>query len=250
MTVPGVSGGTMAVIAGVYEELIHAVNGLRKCPRRYLPFLVWFVCGAGTGFLLIARGITFLLDNEITGQAVCFFFGGAVIGGIPLLVEKSQTGKITLRHVLCLGAGALMVIVLSYMPKDVFTVGSGIGYIMLQAAGGFLVAVALVLPGISATHMLYILGLYNTVIGYIYSFKILELLPLAAGVLIGTFLTSDVLEKLIERRTGETYMVIIGFVSGSVVTLIPQPPIGHPLLAAVAFVMGFACMGVLARRAL
>ena len=67
MTVPGVSGGTMAVVAGIYEDLLHSVNQLRREPLRQIPFLLQFVLGAGTGFLLLAGIITRLLQNEMTG---------------------------------------------------------------------------------------------------------------------------------------------------------------------------------------
>ena len=78
MTVPGVSGGTMAILAGIYEKLIHSVCMLRKSPKEQLPFLIEFVLGAVTGIVLFARFITMLLQNELLGVPMQFFFCGVV----------------------------------------------------------------------------------------------------------------------------------------------------------------------------
>ena len=249
MTVPGVSGGTMAVVIGVYEELIYAVNRLRKEPGKHILFLLQFVCGAAFGFFLLAGGISFLLENELTGECVRFFFCGAVAGGLPLLVKKSQVEKIRLRHFFSLAGGALAVMLLSVLPEDIFSAGSGIEFVIMQLAGGFVIAAALVLPGISASHMLYILGLYDVVLENVYSMRFIELFPLAAGGVIGVFLTSNMLERLIKRCTQETYLAITGFVAGSVISLIPRAPIEYPLPGAMLFILGSACMYMISRIA-
>lgn len=249
MTVPGVSGGTMAVVTGIYEALIHAVNGLRKEPKKQIPFLMRFVLGAGTGFLLFARCITFLLENEQTGEATRFLFCGIVAGGIPLLVKKSELKKVRPGHIVWLVCGAVMVLALSFLPQGMFTAGKGVNWVLLQLAGGFLVAVALILPGISVTHMLYILGLYEIVLEHIYAFQFFKLIPLAAGTLVGTFLSAELLERLLKRFTTEVYLVIIGFVAGSFVSLMPEDAICHPFFGILAFAAGFASMYLLSRRA-
>lgn len=249
MSVPGASGGTMAVVVGIYEKLIHALNGLRREPRKHILFLLWFGFGAAVGFLLLARGIAFLLEDERTGEATRFLFGGVVAGGIPLLVRKSEIRKVQIKDILCLICGAAAVLALALLPQGVFSSGSGVYGLLLQAAGGFLVAVALILPGISVTHMLYILGLYEVVIENIYAFHFLKLLPLLAGVLIGTFLTADLLERWMERYTKTVYLVIIGFVAGSMVSLMPANGISHPVIGILIFAAGFAGMYQLSKRA-
>ncbi len=248
MTVPGVSGGTMAVIVGIYEDLIHAVNGIRKEPVKNVLFLIEFVIGAGIGFFVFAGIISYLLEGEQTGDIVRFFFCGIVAGGVPLLINKAEVEKIRLKHVLCLNGGIIIVIGLSVLPKDIIVAGDGAGYMLLQAVSGFIVAIALILPGISVTHILYILGLYNMVLEKVYALKIIQLLPLAFGVIAGIFLTSGMLEKLFKKYSTETYLVITGFVAGSVICLIPLPPINYPVVCAVAFIVGAVGMYMLSVR--
>lgn len=249
MTVPGVSGGTMAVIVGIYEQLLDAVNGLGKNPGKCIPFLLRFVCGAGIGFLVFARGITFLLSHPTMGGVVRLLFCGIVAGGIPLLVEKSEVKRVSFVHILWLFLGIVIVLLLSKIPQGILGEGDGIGTILKMFAGGFLIAIALILPGISATHMLYILGLYETVLTMVYELEIVKLLPLLAGGICGTFLTAGLLDKLMKRYTTQVYLVIIGFVAGSMTTLFPQGMIAYPVLGILLAIAGCFCMYRLSLRA-
>ena len=249
MTVPGVSGGTMAVIVGIYEELIHAINHLKEEPKKYILFLLKFLLGAGVGFLFFARMITFLLENSATGALTRFFFCGVVIGGIPLLAQKAGIEKLAFRHIVSLCLGAAVVSGLLLLPTGMFATGSGVTFWILQFIGGVIVAIALILPGISVTHILYIMGLYEVVLQHVYELQLLSLVPLAAGVLVGTFLTADILEKGIEKYPQEVYMAIIGFVAGSLINLIPTDTQGVPLVGIVLAIVGFAGMYMLSKKA-
>lgn len=248
MTIPGVSGGTMAVVTGVYEDLVHAVNGLRKEPKKYIAFLVQFAVGAGAGFLLLARLVTWLLEQPQLGEITSFFFCGIVLGGVPLLVKKADIQKLSCSHILCLLLGAGIVLGLGEIPQGLFATGTGIAFWLLQLAGGFLVAIALVLPGISVSHMLYILGLYEVVIQKVYAFQFCKLIPLMLGGILGTFLTTEGLEKLLEWYPSQVYMIIIGFVSGSIVTLIPTGGGSQIIWDAVLGVIGFTGMYILSGK--
>ncbi len=249
MTVPGVSGGTMAVVVGIYEDLIYAINGLKKEPKEHIIFLLQFVFGAGAGFLVFAKMITALLENTTTSSMTKLFFCGVVIGGIPLLVRKSQIEKIEGRHIVCLVVGAAMVLSMSLLPMGLFVAGSGITFWILQFVAGMIIAIALILPGISVTHILYIMGLYEVVLQKVYALQLVSLIPLAVGAFFGTFLTADLLEKGIKRYPQEVYMAIVGFVAGSLVQLIPRGQVEMPLWGGVIAVFGFVGMYWITKRA-
>lgn len=248
MTIPGVSGGTMAVVTGIYEDLIHAVNGLRKEPKNHIGFLLQFVLSAGAGFLLLARVITWLLEQPQLGEITRCFFCGIVLGGIPLLVKKADIHKWSVSHVLCLFFGAGIVLGLGQIPQGLFSTGTGLTFYLLQLAGGILIAIALVLPGISTSHMLYILGLYEVVLQKVYTFRFWELIPLAIGGILGTFLTAGALEQLLERYPSQVYMAIVGFVAGSMVTLMPTSGFHLIIWDLLVCVIGFTGMFLLSKR--
>lgn len=247
MTVPGVSGGTMGMVIGIYEKLISAINNLKKKPKENLIFLLKFLSGSCIGFIVFAKIITTLLDSELYGSFVRFFFCGIVIGGIPLLVCKSKVKKIDFSNIFCLLIGIGIVIALSMLPKGSFNGNNIIFEMVMQFIGGFIVAVALILPGISATHMLYILGLYSQVMEKIYNFKILQLLPLIIGLLLGTVLTAKWLEELIEKYTTKVYLIIIGFVMGSVLSLL-KGVVVVSVISYFMFIPGFIIMYLLCRK--
>jgi len=248
MTVPGVSGGTMAVVVGIYEELIHAINGLKKEPKSHIIFLLQFALGSVTGFLVFAKMITALLENEATSSLTKLFFCGVVVGGIPLLVQKSEIEKIEGRHIICLVVGALVVLTMTMLPTGLFATGNGIIFLILQFVAGVIIAIALILPGISVTHILYIMGLYEVVLQKVYELDFLSLIPLAIGVFVGTFMTTDLLEKGMNRYPQEVYMAIVGFVSGSLIQLIPSGNMGMPVVGAFIAVLGFIGMYWLTKK--
>ena len=95
MLVPGVSGGTMAMILGVYDRLISAVSSFTKNVRENAAFLGIFALGAAAGMLLFARPILMLI--EAFPMTMRFFFIGAVAGGVPLMVRRARVRDRALR---------------------------------------------------------------------------------------------------------------------------------------------------------
>ena len=93
--------------------------------------------------------------------------------------------------------------------------------LLFQLAGGFIIAVALVLPGISASQMLYMLGIYESTLKAISSLDIFALLPLAVGGIMGTYLTARILEQLIKKHREATFLMILGFMLASLPELLP-----------------------------
>ena len=205
MTVPGVSGGSMAMILGVYDRLISSVSSFFKNPGKSMSFLVRFVLGAGVGMVLFSRFISFLFTTR-ADVPLRFFFLGAVAGGVPMIYREAGISKISLGAVAYPVIGILGVVILALLPTGLFAPdGSfGPGAVLIQLAGGVIIAVGLVLPGISVSQMLYMLGIYEGIIKNISTLNILPLIPLGAGVLGGIFLTTKVLERLMQRHPQPT----------------------------------------------
>ena len=220
MTIPGISGGTMAVIVGIYEELISSINGLLKNPKKHLPFLLQFVTFACIGFVLFARLVTTLLENPSYGYIVKIIFVLIILAGLPFLYKKTGVTTLTPLHIFFILSGTFLVIAISSIPPDTFTEKGGLLNLFLQLLGGIIIAIALVLPGISVSHMLYILGIYESVMHSVYSFHWFNLVPLLLGIIAGTFATTSILEKLLKKYPDKVYMTIIGFVAASLITLI------------------------------
>ena len=115
--------------------------------------------------------------------------------------------------------------------------------------GGVIIAVGLVLPGISVSQLLYMLGIYEGIMENIGNLNILPLIPLGIGVVGGIFLTTKVLERLMERHPQPTYLIILGFMFGSLPELFPGIPAGGALVfSALTAAAGFAALYAMSRR--
>lgn len=250
MTVPGVSGGSMAMILGIYDRLITSISSFFKHPRESMRFLALFVAGAGVGMVLFARLINLLFSGP-ADLPVRFFFLGAVAGGVPMIYKEAGVKRFGPGAVLYPLAGIALVLLLALLPQGVFgpQEGAGLLGVFLQLLGGFIIAVGLVLPGISVSQMLYMLGIYEGIMKNIGSLNILPLIPLGVGVVGGIFLTTKVLERLMERHPQPTYLIILGFMFGSLPELFPGVPRGSALIfSALAAGAGFAALYAMGKR--
>ena len=238
MTVPGVSGGSMAMVLGIYDRLLKHVSEITKYPKESLTFLLWFAAGAGSGAFLFSRGISWLLTTRAEG-ILCFFFLGAVSGGIPMILKSASVSRIRGREMICILTGILTALLIALIPQGIFAPGTENTpmHLLFQLAGGFIIAVALVLPGISASQMLYMLGIYESTLKAISSLDILALLPLAVGGILGTYLTARILEQLIKKHREDTFLMILGFMLASIASVFPGLP---SLAVAPACVLTFA----------
>lgn len=216
MIVPGVSGGTMAIILGIYDRLISAVSSFHKNVKENVLFLALFAIGAGCGFYLFATPVSWLLDN-FEFPTICFFVL-IVLCGIPTIGKKSGVQKINFEALMYLIFGALLVTSISRLPSDVFQSMTNVGsrFWLSLFLSGTAAAVALILPGISFTHFLLILGLYESLLDAVRNIQLTFLIPLGLGVIVGVLSLSKLLEHLMEKYPKQTYLMILGFIIGSV----------------------------------
>ena len=220
MTVPGVSGGSMAMILGIYERLISSISSFFKQIKENSIFLGIFLMGSFLGMFLFANGLLSLM--EAYPMPVRYFFIGAVAGGIPMIFREANVKKATWKSIGYLILGIIIVSLIALLPNGLFSVNnSGFLGILLQIIGGFVIAVALVLPGISVSQMLLMLGLYEEVITAIGTLNILGILPLGIGVVAGILLTTKLLENAMKNYPQATYLIVLGFILGSLSELFP-----------------------------
>lgn len=287
MTVPGASGGTMAMILGIYEDLIESVGSLpgllaeclysKDCspaarePRTVaqsaagrqrllacLCFLALFCVGAVAGMALLAKGVLSLLERY--PMIVSYFFLGAVAGGIPLICRQANIKKITWQALVWPLTGLFIVYGLASLPEGLFAVGfssnaaaagiSSLPQYLFQFLGGCILAVALILPGISVSQMLLMLGMYEPVMTAVSGLHFVSLIPLGLGAVLCTLLVTRLLGNAMERHPQPTYLLILGFVLGSLGELYPGLPTAWDMLfAPLAAVAGYQLLSRLSRRA-
>ncbi|MEO1003735.1 MAG: DUF368 domain-containing protein [Cyanobacteria bacterium J06638_7] len=223
--VPGVSGGTMAFILGIYGQLIEAVAGFdlgllallgrglsgdrrawaEAAARVHLGFLVPLLAGLLSAVLLLVRPITWLYTNQ---PVLLFaFFFGLIVGSILLIARHAHWGGSGLAAMVVgvVGALALVTRVPVTMPHDPFTL----------FWSGAVAIMAMILPGVSGSFLLLVLGQYQHVLEGVKTLELATLLPFAAGCLVGLALFVRVLRWLLQRWHGQTVALLMGFMAGS-----------------------------------
>lgn len=250
MLVPGVSGGTICMIFGIFDRLITAVSEFFKQPKQSMFFLAQFVLGAGASFLALSGLVTTL--NKSFHLEVAFFVIGAIIAGIPVIYREAQIKKMNVKVIVYGLLGVLLVYLLAQIPKNVFTVTEfNLSGVIIQIIAGILGALGLVLPGISFSAMLYMMGVYNFIYGSIGDRSFLVLIPFGIGMVLGVLLLTRVLEICMKKYPTPTYMIILGFVIGSIGDIIKElehRPVGIQwLICLVTFVFGFMCIHLMER---
>lgn len=246
MLVPGVSGGSMAMVLGIYDKLIESVSSFLKDVKNSLIFLITFSLGGGVGMILLAKPLLYLIESY--PMLLLYFFIGVVAGGIPMIYQKAEVDKITWKVFLYPALGLAAVLLFEFLPADFLQLGNGEGILgfLLLAAAGIVAAVALVLPGISVSYLLLLMGIYDKTMLAIGDFNLSYLIPLGFGIILGIILTTKLLENAMKNHTQATYLIILGFVAGSMAEVFPGIPQGIELFFCLAaFVAGYGIIQLL-----
>ena len=266
--IPGVSGGTIAVVLRIFDQMIDAINHFTKDIKKHIMFLLPLIAGAGVGVLAFSVLIDYTLTNY--SLPTCGFFAGLVAGSIPLIWNiansKMPMGKGKGGYFVYTVLAFALVISLATLktPESAAATGNVSAGLMIKAfLGGAVAAAAMIVPGISGSFMLVLMGLYNTVIGYVamikdflltFDFSIAVQIikfcaPLGFGVIAGAILISKVIEFLMNRHHTETYYIILGLIGGSLVGIFLDPiaygsyagavPVSAFIVTAATFAAGF-----------
>ena len=235
--IPGVSGGTMAVSLDIYDRLISSISHLFKNWKDSLKTLVPILVGAVVGIVAFTYTIEFLLSSYTLPTALAFI--GLILGGIPGLWKSFQNGLKKQKQTLSISHAiafvlmfALVVIILPLLQGS----GTSLTAIQLDPLSliklfiiGIIASATMVIPGVSGSLILMVLGYYYLIINTITIFisalrtgDMESLLPnfillfvFGLGVLIGIFLISKAIEFLFEHYSSVTYSGILGLVIAS-----------------------------------
>lgn len=226
MTVPGLSGGTMAIILGIYDKLIHAVGTIttKKGFKKNVGFLITFLIGSGAGIFILSG----IIDKAIDAyqKPMLYLFIGIIAGTIPTLIKETGAKSIKIADILFMIFGFVICFLISLIPNDLVKFSEGFSFtnLLIIIAAGFIIAIALVLPGISCSQMLLLLGILDITYKAINTFNLAFLIPLALSVGIGILLTTNILDRFMKNYPRGTYFLISGFVIGSVLDIFKDMP--------------------------
>lgn len=249
--IPGISSSTIAMLLGIYERLIASINGiLSKNWKRHLGFLVPLGIGMVAAIFLFASMIEWLFIHYPVPTR--FFFLGLVLGVLPFLFHKADAKRtFKTNHYLLLVLGIIFIACMTYFNPsegEIIQQITGKTYVMLFFAG-FIASCAMILPGVSGSFMLLLLGMYPTVISAISNLQIDIIAVTGMGIVIGVLIMSKVINYFLVHFYTATYAVIIGLVFGSVFAVFPgfSPQLSIMIASIICFAGGITVALLLGR---
>lgn len=239
--IPGVSGGTMMVSMGVYEKIIGVVNNLFKDIKKSILTILPLVIGMGLGIAVFSFVIPWCLEVYPFPTSFCFI--GLILGGVPAIVKpakeslKREGKSISLPHIiafLALFALAVGMAAMNDTQTNFANFDLSIAFMLLMFLVGVISAATMVIPGVSGSLVLMILGFYagimSSISGCIAALLAFDwakifyyvgiLAPFGVGVIVGIFAVAKLIEFLFAKFPSITYCGILGLILASPIAII------------------------------
>jgi len=242
--IPGVSGGTIAVVFGIYEYLMEALGNFITSKEKRKEY-IFFLALLFSGSLLAIFGLAWLLEQAFLNYPMptVYFFIGLIIGSIPVVIKSHHDMRIRTGRILSFIIGLTLVVWLALLQGDaaeaaqraVFS-GFGIGDYLYFFLCGAIAASAMIIPGVSGSFILILLGVYWTVLGALSGLttilfksgltpeiitRILTISALGAGVVLGILVISRLMDYALKKFPATTMYFILGLIIGSIYQLFP-----------------------------
>ena len=257
--IPGVSGVTMMVAMGLYDKLIHSITHLKSEFKESMKLLLPIFAGAGLAIVLLSRLFEFLLANYPIPTN--FAFCGLIAGSLPFIFKKVKGHSVSVGKLIPFFIFFGIVILMAVLGENggaAADVSFSLINVIKLFAVGIIAAATMVVPGVSGSMMLMLLGYYDTIIETINDFidaliafnlnEILRvfgiLVPFGIGIVIGIFAIAKLIEFIFKKAEIHAYYGIIGLILASPIAILMKTDWSQfslPLLALgiVTFIAGW-----------
>ncbi|MDR0405968.1 MAG: DUF368 domain-containing protein [Clostridiales bacterium] len=221
---PGVSGGSLAVIFGLYERITGLIaNVWREIRENFKENFVFFLpiaLGGAVGVLGFSRVMGVLFENY--NAQVKYLFIGLILGTFPAVARQANAKGFRRRYLFPLAAAFLLTLYLTALDNGaVSAVRRGNPGILLLMVYGAILGFGTIIPGVSASFVLMYLGAYETVLESISRLDLPLLIPMGAGFVLSIVIFAKFISFLFKKAYGYTYYTVLGFVAGSVIPIFP-----------------------------
>ena len=236
--IPGVSGGTMMVSMGIYDTLIHCITHLFKEFKKSIKTLLPYAIGMLVGIVALASVINWGLENHTLPTNTLFI--GLILGGLGPLLKKVDVKKINFAAVIAFIALFALIIWMGIQRKDSIQNADSIQMnavqVLLMVVIGMIASATMIIPGVSGSLVLMLLGYYKPVVNALTTLKdglfsmnfgvmgqpLLMLVPFLIGIVLGIFGVAKLIEWLTARFPTATYCGVLGLVVASPISLLIQ----------------------------
>lgn len=214
---PGISGGVLCVVFGIYKPIMELLSSPFKCFKSHVPKLIPVFIGIVIGFLGVANVLAFLLD-KYPSQSVCVFVG-LITGMLPSLFrEAGEQGRSKASYISMVIAMIFIFALLGFLGVSSITITPNFGWYLFC---GFCLALSVIAPGMSFSTLLMPLGLYTPFVAGIGHFDFSILIPGGIGALATVILLAKAVDTLFKHHYSVAFHAIVGIVIAATVMIIP-----------------------------
>ena len=216
----------MAVILKIYDRLLDAISLSIEKLKKNFGFILFLVIGMAAGVFATAVGLSWLFENHPVPTALTLT--GIVIGSLPMIWKEctSESKFKPVNIIPFLIAFAVMIVMFlienNGTAENAVQTDFSLILALKLAAGGFIAAISMVIPGISGSLMLTIMGMYETSITAVKDLNIALIAPIGIGAVAGILSGAKIISLLLKKFRQSTYSVIIGLIVGSLLTIFPS----------------------------
>lgn len=231
--IPGVSGGTMMIIMGIYDKLLFCINNVFKQFGKCIKILLPYALGIVLAIVCMSAVITGSMAKFPLPTA--FAFIGLIMGGLPAILQECKGIKLKFGHFVAFAAAAILLVGMQFMPASAdVELKASVGQSLIIVLMGMIASATMIIPGVSGSMMLMILGYYHPIYGSIpllveallsgqwsavgYYAAIIG--PFLIGVVLGILGISRLIDAMLTKCKGLTYAIILGLVVPSPVVIL------------------------------
>ncbi len=214
---PGISGGVLCVVFGIYKPIMELLSSPFKCFKTHVPKLIPVIIGGAIGFLGVAKVLAFLLDRY-PDPSVCVFVG-LITGMLPsLFKEAGEKGRSKASYVSLVIGMIFIFVLLGTLRVASVTITPNFGWYLFC---GFCLALSVIAPGMSFSTLLMPLGLYEPFVAGIGNFDFAILIPGGIGALATVLLFAKAVDTLFDRHYSVAFHAIVGVVIAATIMIVP-----------------------------
>ncbi len=220
---PGVSGGTFAVMLGVYTKLTESLANIFNNFKRKVLILFPLGLGIGFGFLLFSRVMEYLFEHHKFN--ITLLFVGLMLGTMSTVISEANKKGFKLKYLFpCLFAFSITILFMVLENSEIINViPDREPGLLAFTIYGVIIGFGTIVPGISSSFILMYIGAYELLLKAIVDFNLMIIIPVGIGAVLSILLFAKVITYMFNRFYGYTYYAVIGFVTGSIITILPLP---------------------------
>lgn len=235
---PGISSGVLCVVFGIYEKLVNSILNFFKDVKSNTKFLLPIFIGIGIGVVLFGNLLRLLFSNFPVQTKFCFI--GLILGSVPTLLKNANSIKgFRLHYLIYTVITFLFTLILLYIENNFSNSLSRHTNFLFLILSGFVMSIGVVVPGVSSSVLLMMLGIYDTYLLAVSTVNLYILIPMGIGLVLGGITFLEIIKYCLDNFYIQTYYSIIGFVLGSIPILYPGLPLNLTgLISIILFLVG------------